>query len=172
MRYTRADLGGMFIDPGAPMALVNDLHHIAFLTADLDRLIAFYERIFDARVTLDLADPVRHAFIEIGPHTVLHPFEVAAAEVPGRQPMFERGRLDHFALNAASEDAFREIRRRVVAAGANATEGGLVTDMGAMLSFTLHDPDDAWVEVVWLKPGLRFEDAPTGPAEWTMIDLD
>jgi hypothetical protein len=44
--------------------------------------------------------------------------------------------------------------------------------MGAMLSFTLHDPDDAWVEVVWLKPGLRFEDAPTGPAEWKMIDLD
>jgi catechol 2,3-dioxygenase-like lactoylglutathione lyase family enzyme len=34
------------------MALVKDLHHIAFLTADVDRLIAFYERIFDARVTL------------------------------------------------------------------------------------------------------------------------
>ena len=57
------------------------------------------------------ADPVRHAFIEIGPHTVLHPSEVPAAEVPGRQPMFERGRLDHFALNAVSEEAFREIRR-------------------------------------------------------------
>jgi hypothetical protein len=39
-------------------------------------------RIFDARVTLDVEDPVRHAFIEIGPHTVLHPFEVPAAEVP------------------------------------------------------------------------------------------
>jgi catechol 2,3-dioxygenase-like lactoylglutathione lyase family enzyme len=24
------------------MALVNDLHHIAFLTADMDRLISFY----------------------------------------------------------------------------------------------------------------------------------
>lgn len=154
------------------MALVNGLHHIAFLTANLDRLVSFYERIFDARVTLDVADPVRHAFIEIGPHTVLHPFEVPPAEVPGRQAMFERGRLDHFALNAASEDAFREIRRRAVAEDADATEGGLVTDMGAMLSFTLHDPDDAWVEVMWLKPGLRFEDAPTGPAEWKMIDLD
>jgi catechol 2,3-dioxygenase-like lactoylglutathione lyase family enzyme len=154
------------------MALVNDLHHIAFLTADMDRLISFYERIFDARVTLDVEDPVRHAFLEIGPHTVLHPFEVAPDDVPGRQPMFERGRLDHFALNAASEDAFREIRRRAVAEGANATEGGLVTDMGAMLSFTLHDPDDAWVEVMWLKPGLRFEGAPTGPAEWKMVDLD
>ena len=48
------------------MALVNDVHHIAFLTADMDRLISFYARIFDARVTLDVEDPVRHAFIEIG----------------------------------------------------------------------------------------------------------
>jgi hypothetical protein len=66
---------------------------------------------------LDVEDPVRHAFIEIGPHTVLHPFEVPAAEVPGRQAMFKRGRLDHFALNAVIEEAFREIRRRVVPDG-------------------------------------------------------
>ncbi len=31
--------------------------------------------------------PVRHAFIEIGPHTVLHPFEVPGVDVPGRQPI-------------------------------------------------------------------------------------
>ena len=53
------------------MALVNDLHHMTFLTADMDRLIAFYERIFDARVTFDREEEggVRHAFIEIGPQT-------------------------------------------------------------------------------------------------------
>jgi catechol 2,3-dioxygenase-like lactoylglutathione lyase family enzyme len=73
-------------------ALVDDLHHLTFVTADLDRLIAFYERVFDARVTLDREDGGRrHAFIEIGPRTVLHPFEVPAADVPGRQPIFERG---------------------------------------------------------------------------------
>ena len=136
------------------MALLNDLHHLAFLTADLDRLISFYQRIFDARVTLDRADDGRrHAFIEIGRHTVLHPFEVAGADVPGRQPIFERGRLDHFALNAASEEAFREIRRRLIAEGAHATEDGLVTDMGSVLSISFHDPDDAWHEVIWVKPG-------------------
>lgn len=88
------------------MALVNDLHHMTFLTSDLDRLMVFYERIFDARVTHREDDGRRHAFIEIGPHTVLHPFEVPETEVPGRQPIFERGRLDHFALNAASEGPF------------------------------------------------------------------
>jgi catechol 2,3-dioxygenase-like lactoylglutathione lyase family enzyme len=161
------------------VALVKDLHHITFLTADMDRLIAFYERIFDARVTLDRGEaddevgPVRrHAFIEIGPHTVLHPFEVTGVEVPGRQPIFERGRVDHFALNAASEEAFREIRRRLIAEGANATEGGLVTDMGSVLSFSFHDPDGGWHEVMWVKPGVPVEEGLKRPSEWQMIEPD
>ena len=151
-------------------ALVADLHHMTFLTADLDRLIAFYERIFDARVTLDrTVDGLRHAFIEIGPHTVLHPFEVTASKIPGRKPIFERGRLDHFALNATSEGAFLEIRRRLVAEGAHATEEGLVTDMGAMWSLSFHDPDDAWHEVIWAKPDASPNDF-KDPVEWEMID--
>jgi catechol 2,3-dioxygenase-like lactoylglutathione lyase family enzyme len=155
------------------VALLMDLQHMTFLTADMDRLIAFYERIFGARVTLDREDGGRrHAFIEIGPHTVLHPFEVPATEVPGRQPIFERGRLDHFALNAASEEAFREIRRRLIAEGAHATEGGLVTDMGSMLSISFHDPDGAWHEVMWVKPDVSPEDGFKGPGEWAMIELD
>jgi len=145
---------------------------MTFLTADLDRLIDFYERVFDARVTLDRDDGGRrHAFIEIGPTTVLHPFEVAADDVPGRQPIFERGRLDHFALNAASEEAFREIRRRLIAEGAYAIEGGLVTDMGSMLSLSFHDPDDGWQEVIWVKPGARSQDLKS-PPDWQMIDVD
>jgi catechol 2,3-dioxygenase-like lactoylglutathione lyase family enzyme len=157
----------------ASVALVNDLHHMTFLTADVDRLVAFYERIFDAQVTLDRGEEgLRHAFIEIGPHTVLHPFELAGGEVPGRQPIFERGRLDHFALNAASEEAFREIRRRLIAEGANATEGGLVTDMGSMLSFSFHDPDGGWHEVMWVKPGVPVAEGLKRPGEWNMIELD
>ena len=156
------------------MTLVTDLHHLTFLTADMDRLIAFYERIFDAHVTLDREEEggVRHAFIEIGPHAVLHPFEVPGVEVPGRQPIFERGRLDHFALNAASEDTFREIRHRLIAEGANSTEGGLVTDMGSMLSFSFHDPDGGWHEVMWVKSDVPFEESFIHPGEWKMIELD
>ena len=86
------------------MQLLNDIHHLTFVTADMDRLISFYERIFEARVTVDLEEEgLRHAFIEVGPHTVLHPFEISGLEPPAYQPMFKRGRLDHFALNAASE---------------------------------------------------------------------
>ena len=154
------------------MQLLEDIHHLTFLTPDLDRLISFYERVFDARVTLDVEeDGLRHAFIEIGPLTVLHPFQVPGVAVPGRQAMFERGRIDHFGLNCASEEAFRELRRRLLAEGAGATEGGLVTDMGPMLSFSFHDPDGAWHEIMWNKPGVPV-DAGSRASDWKMIDLD
>ena len=150
------------------MPLLNDFHHLTFVTSDLDRLITFYERVFEARVTVDLEEEgLRHAFIEVGPHTVLHPFQVPGVDPPGPQPMFRRGRLDHFALNAASEEAFREILRRVVAEGAG---DGLVTDMGSLLNAGFTDPDGGEHEVVWVKPGVPVE-AGLRRAEWTTIEM-
>jgi catechol 2,3-dioxygenase-like lactoylglutathione lyase family enzyme len=150
------------------LALLNDIHHLTFITSDLDRLIAFYERVFGARVTVDLEEEgLRHAFIEVGPHTVLHPFQVPGVEPPGSEPMFQRGRLDHFALNAASEEAFRELRRRVVAEEAG---DGLVTDMGSLLNFGFTDPDGGQHEVVWVKPGVPVE-AGLRRDEWSRFEM-
>lgn len=90
------------------MTLLNGIRHLTALTADLDRLIAFYARVFDARVTGDLEeDGLRHTFVELGPATVPHPFQVPGVEVQHEIPMFQRGRLDHLGLNAASEEAHR-----------------------------------------------------------------
>src|SRR3712207_9224075 len=80
-------------DRESKLPLLNDIHHLTFVTSDMDRLIAFYERVFGARVTVDLEEEgLRHAFIEVGPYTVLHPFQVPGVEPPGQQPMFGRGR--------------------------------------------------------------------------------
>jgi catechol 2,3-dioxygenase-like lactoylglutathione lyase family enzyme len=125
------------------MKLIDDIHHLAFVTHDMDRLIAFYDRVFSARVTADLMeDGLRHCFIEIGSHTVLHPFQIPGVEPETSQPMFRRGRLDHFALNATSEAAFHELRRRLVAEGAS---NGVITDMGSLLnlSFTIPTVDSS-----------------------------
>ena len=152
------------------MPLLNGIHHVTSVTSDLDRLIEFYERVFDAPVLLDLEEEgLRHAFVQLGPHTVLHPFQVPGVDVPqGDIPMFGRGRLDHVALHASSEDAFRELRRRLVAADAT---DGIVTDMGSLLIFTFSDPDGAQYEVVWPKP-----DVPPGQtlrrSAWTTAALD
>ncbi len=110
---------------------------------------------------------LRHAFIEVGPHTVLHPFQIRGLDPPSSQPMFKRSRLDHFALNAASEEAFRELRRRVVAEGAG---DGVVTDMGSLLIFSFNDPDAGRHEVVWAKPGVPVE-AGLRRAEWTTVEM-
>ncbi len=152
------------------MPLLDGLHHVTTLTADMDRLLQFYVRVFDARVTLDLAEEgLRHAFIELGPHTVLHPFQVSGVEVPqGDVPMFARGRLDHFALHASTEEAFRELRRRVVAEGAG---DGVVTDMGSLLIFGFTDPDGAHHEVVWTKPGVPVTRS-LPRADWQTVEMD
>ena len=151
------------------MHLLNDIHHLTFITADMGRLIAFYERIFGARVLFDLEeDGLRHAGIAVGPHTMLHPFQIPGVEPPGPQPMFQRGRLDHFALAAASAEAFRELRRRVVAEDAS---DGVVTDMGSLLLFTFADPDGGKHEVVWMKPGVPIAQG-MERANWTMVELD
>ena len=152
----------------ARLPLLNDIHHLTFGTSDIDWLIAFYERDFEARVTVDLEEEgVRHAFIEVGPHTVLHPFQVPGLDPPGPLPFFQRGRLDHFALNAASEEAFRELRRRIVAEDAS---DSVVTDMGSMLLFSFIDPDEGRHEVVWKKPGVPVE-AGLRRAEWRTVEL-
>jgi hypothetical protein len=83
-------------------------------------------------------------------------------------PMFERGRLDHVALHASSENAFRELRRRLVEAGAT---DGLVTDMGSLLIFTFSDPDGADHEVVWPKPDVTADQTLRREA-WTTAVLE
>jgi catechol 2,3-dioxygenase-like lactoylglutathione lyase family enzyme len=152
------------------MKLVEGVHHVTVLTEDLDRLTAFYGRVFDATKTLDMTEEgVRHVFLEIGSTTVLHPFEIleGPAVPPAPGTMFQRGRLDHFALLAPSEEAFREIRRRVESEGA---ADGDVRDMETMWIMGLHDPDGFYVEVIWRKPGVP--DAQTLKRdEWKTVEL-
>ncbi len=135
----------------------------------MDRVLAFYVRVFGAEVTLDMTEErLRHAFLRIGPTTVLHPFQLLNGPAPPLpSPMFSRGRLDHFALLAPSEEAFRELRRRIEAEGA---ADGDVRDMGTMWIMAFHDPDGFYVEVIWHKPDVP--DAQTlRRADWTTVKL-
>ena len=152
------------------MKLIEGVHHVTFLTEDVDRLTAFYERVFDATKTLDMTEEdVRHVFLEIGSTTVLHPFQLLEGPVlpPAPGTMFQRGRLDHFALLAPSEEAFREIRRRIEWEGA---ADGDVRDMKTMWIMGFRDPDRFYAEVIWRKPGVA--DAQTlKRAEWKTVEL-
>jgi catechol 2,3-dioxygenase-like lactoylglutathione lyase family enzyme len=152
------------------MQLVDGVHHVTFLTEDMDRLLDFYVRVFDAEVTLDMTeDGVRHTFINVGPTTVLHPFQMLEGPgPPPPSPMFTRGRLDHFALLAPNEEAFRELRRRIEAAGA---ADGDVRDMGSFWIMGYFDPDGAAHEVMLQRPG-PLDEEKLKRANWTTVNLD
>jgi hypothetical protein len=59
--------------------------------------------------------------------------------------MFDRGHLDHIALTAASYDAFKEIRDRLVGRDAST---GAIDDLGPFHSIWFEDPDEMSGEVV------------------------
>ena len=131
------------------------LNHVATLTNDAHRLHAFYQEVFAAEVLRDAPeiegeDAVRLSIIKIGPHTELNVFQIEGNTEADRQvPGFERGRLDHFGLQAASIEAFETIRDRLIARGA---ADSFVTDFGQMLSVFFRDPDGLECEVCVANP--------------------
>jgi catechol 2,3-dioxygenase-like lactoylglutathione lyase family enzyme len=132
--------------------LLDGLNHVAVLTSDTDRLHAFYRDMFDATVSADFEpNPgMRLSFVDVGPHSELNVFEIKGNTESERQtPMFERGRLDHLALHAASLEAFEEIRDRLMQRGAT---DGFVTDFGPVLSLFFVDPDGLEGEVCVRNP--------------------
>lgn len=126
--------------------LLNGFNHIAVLTTDTDRFVEFYSDVFGAEVIGSQQMPEgRLTFVKVGPHSEFNLFEVAGNTEATRQtPMFGRGRLDHFGLQADSIEDFEEIRKRLRARGA---ADDFVTDFGQVLSLFFRDPDGLECEV-------------------------
>lgn len=152
------------------MELLDGMNHLASVTSDLDKLVTFYREVFDVPVIAELEEEgLRHAMLQVGTNTVLHSFEIIDGPPPaGPDPMFQRGRLDHFGLNASSQESFHELRRRAVAAGAS---DGEVVDFGPAWSFSFTDPDGNENEIVWVKPGQTWATM-LRRTEWPRIPID
>ena len=133
--------------------LVNGVNHVAILTNDTERLVAFYREVFEAEVSKQLEEfdgAVWLTFIRIGETAELNVFQVEGNSEADRQtPMFGRGRIDHLGLQAASIDAFDQIRDRLIARGAS---DHFVTDFGPVLSVFFRDPDGLEGEVCIQNP--------------------
>lgn len=131
-------------------------NHVATMTADLDRYLTFYKDIFGAEVLSIMdaqGDHPKMAIVDMGGQGNLNVFEVPAASILGdRSKMGARGPIDHYALAVESEERLKEIRDRLVAAGASPGE---ITQFGpALLSVFFRDPDGAELEVAYLKTDL------------------
>jgi catechol 2,3-dioxygenase-like lactoylglutathione lyase family enzyme len=135
--------------------LTSGFNHVAVLTSDTDRLVEFYGDVFGATVdgSVSEGEGMRLTFVKVGPTAELNVFEITGNDEPRRQtPMFGRGRLDHLALQAASIEAFDQIRTRLIERGAS---DGFVTDFGAVLSVFFRDPDGLEAEICVSNPDAR-----------------
>jgi catechol 2,3-dioxygenase-like lactoylglutathione lyase family enzyme len=146
--------------------LLSGINHVAVLTSDTDRFIGFYGGVFDAsHEVLQEREGFMLTVVWIGPTAELNVFELAGNTEHERQvPMFGRGRLDHLALEAASLEAFDEIRSRLLARGAT---DGFVTDFGHILSLFFRDPDGLEAEVCVANPDAQpgVHNPPGTPAQ-------
>lgn len=132
--------------------LLDGVNHVAVLTRDTERLSRFYTEVFDAPAarTIEQQPGFKLSLIDIGEGRELNVFEIDGnAESEHQTPMFGRGRLDHVGLQAASLEAFEEIRRRLMACGA---ADDFVTDFGPVFSVFFVDPDGLEGEVVVANP--------------------
>lgn len=142
------------------MPAVTGLNHVAVMTGDLDRFIAFYTAAFGFEVVFkESMQGMRHAVLRIGAESWLHPVEVSGGQhASGDSAMFQRGHLDHLALTAASREAFEQTRQRLIAAGAS---DGAVDDLGAYHALWFSDPDGMRGELVLIvDPRLQGIHAP------------
>jgi catechol 2,3-dioxygenase-like lactoylglutathione lyase family enzyme len=146
--------------------LLDGINHVAILTKDTDRFVAFYSEVFGATVDgqVEPPDGTKLTFVKIGPHSEFNLFEVPGnAEADRQVPMFGRGRIDHIGLHAESLEAFETIRDRLMARGA---ADAFVTDFGPILSLFFRDPDGLEGEVCVTNPDAQpgVTNAPGTPA--------
>jgi catechol 2,3-dioxygenase-like lactoylglutathione lyase family enzyme len=123
------------------------LNHVAILTEDLDRFVAFYTEVFGLEVVFREETPAfHHAIVRTGPSSWLHPVQVDGnPHGTASAAMFDRGHLDHLALTASSPEAFELVQERLARRGVDV---GGVDDLGAFRSLWFEDPDGMRVELV------------------------
>jgi len=127
-------------------------NHVATMTPNLERYLAFYDDIFGAEVIHIMeakGDHPRMAIVNMGGASTLNVFEVPADSIVGdRSKRGSRGPIDHYALAVGSEEELLETRDRLVAVGASP---GDVTQFGLGLrSVFFRDPDGAELDVAYL----------------------
>jgi catechol 2,3-dioxygenase-like lactoylglutathione lyase family enzyme len=135
--------------------LLNGFNHVAILTNDTARFVAFYRDIFGAEVDGQVkeGEGVTLTFVKVGPHAEINLFELEDNTEADRQvPMFGRGRIDHIGLQADDLVAFETARDRLMAVGAT---DGFVTDFGPILSLFFRDPDGLEGEVCVINPDAK-----------------
>jgi catechol 2,3-dioxygenase-like lactoylglutathione lyase family enzyme len=130
------------------MPISTGFNHVATVTADLDRIVGFYQDVFDATVTFEMAaepDHPRMVILDLGGTSALNVFEQPADTLVGdRSTPGGRGPIDHYGIAVASRADLDRIQERLTAAGADIGE---IQQLGDTWSLFFRDPDGMELEV-------------------------
>lgn len=135
---------------------VTGFNHLAVLTGDLERLVAFYSDVLGGEPVDVPPQPgsTRARAVRFGPTAALVVVEVDDnPHADGRGDELRRGHLDHVGFEVPTAAALEAVRQRLVACGAS---DGRIDDYGALVTVGFTDPDGMATEVCWLRdPALR-----------------
>ena len=131
------------------MPITTGFNHVATLTTDMHRTVAFYETVFEAQVVFEMertdACPWLTS-VDVGGGAAISGFGVPAGEIVGeRRRPGGRGGVDDFAFAVDTRAALDIVRERMIAAGAQ--EVGEIQQLGPELSLFFRDPDGMELEV-------------------------
>ena len=130
------------------MPITTGFNHVATVTADLDRLVRFYQDAFGAEIVLEMAkadDHPRMTILDLGGGAALNAFEVDADKIIGeRTAQGGRGPIDHFAVAVDSLATLEQVRNTLAALG---TDIGEIQRLGGEWSLFFRDPDGMELEV-------------------------
>jgi catechol 2,3-dioxygenase-like lactoylglutathione lyase family enzyme len=129
------------------MAPTTGFDHVATVTADLDRITAFYQAVFDAHLTFEMAATESHprmVILDLG-GSALNITEQADDTIIGeRGTPGARGPIDHYGIGVATRTDLDDTRQRLVDAGIDV---GDVQRLGDTWSLFFRDPDGMELEV-------------------------
>jgi catechol 2,3-dioxygenase-like lactoylglutathione lyase family enzyme len=129
------------------------IHHVAMVTNDMKKTVAFYRDVLGAQVAMSHRVPGddgrRHYFITVAPNTVFAFFETPEAELPEYQPPIKAksGRaLDHIAFFVENDAALEAWHARLQGKVENLSE--IVSLQGMVRAFFFADPNGIVLEVM------------------------
>jgi catechol 2,3-dioxygenase-like lactoylglutathione lyase family enzyme len=130
------------------MPISTGFNHVATVTAHLDSVVRFYQRVFDATVTFEMSatdDHPRMVILDLGGGSALNVTEQPTDTIIGdRTTPGGRGPIDHYGIAVSSRADLDQIRDRLVAADIDVDT---IRQLGDTWSLFFRDPDGMELEV-------------------------
>jgi len=161
--YSFDPYADFFTSWGKTMIKFTGIHHLAMVTADMDRTIRFWRDLLGMRLVAGLGKPgYRHYFFEISPHDLLAFFEWSGAEPVKEKdhgyPVAGPVIFDHVSFGVESVHDLWELKNRLELAGFWASE---IIDHGFIHSLYSFDPNGIPIEFSHCVKGVDIRKEPT-----------